>query len=402
MASTGGPLTWASRLADSEERLLDTRVTTSAHRLTRSELGKLLSDATAAFTAEEAATTELEASVERWHRSRARVLRRGLYVDMLGAHLDAASGGALRLARVAADDRLLAAVLAELDGAAAAARPLRVLDAHRIHASSGLPVGPVVAVLVPAASLEHALVGGGGLPADWQSGRGVDLAALGALVARSPPPPPHARIAAGPRWAERLCAAEWNLREADAAAWGLSAAAVDDDAQSDDEDGAVALPRAFLLLCRDGGDGAAPRPLFLLQYELNDALDAAPPPPAAAGDSDVPESLRQTREWATHARCARARDASTRALLARIERSRAALVDAHAPWRAEAALADRRREAELSRLVAEAKAELQRHRKAIHEVRRAQEDASLETPRTGRAMVMRAAGGALGSWRGRD
>ena len=60
------------------------------------------------------------------------------------------------------------------------------------------------------------------------------------------------------------------------------------------------------------------------------------------------------------------------------------------------------REAELSRLVNEAKAELQRHRKAIHEVRRAQEDASLETPRTGRAMVMRAAGGALGSWRGRD
>ena len=112
LASAGGPLTWASRLADSEERLLDTRVTTSVHRLTRSELGKLLSDATAAFTAEEAATTELEASVERWHRSRARVLRRGLYVDMLGAHLDAASGGALRLARVAADDRLLAAVLA--------------------------------------------------------------------------------------------------------------------------------------------------------------------------------------------------------------------------------------------------------------------------------------------------
>ena len=164
----------------------------------------------------------------------------------------------------------------------------------------------------------------------------------------------------------------------------------------------MALPRAFLLLCRDGGDGAAPRPLFLLQYELNDALDAAPPPPAAAGDSDVPESLRQTRAWTTHARCMRARDAATRALLARIERSRAALVDAHAPWRAEAALADRRREAELSRLVAEAKAELQRHRKAIHEVRRAQEDASLETPRTGRAMVMRAAGGALGSWRGRD
>ena len=328
------------------------------------------------------------------------MLRRGLYVDMLGAHLDAASGGALRLARVAADDRLLAAVLAELDGAAAAARPLRVLDAHRIHASSGLPVGPVVAVLVPAASLEHALVGGGGLPADWQSGRGVDLAALGALVARSPPPPPHARIAAGPRWAERLCAAEWNLREAEAAAWGLSAAAVDDDAQSDDEDGAVALPRAFLLLCRDGGDGAAPRPLFLLQYELNDASTRhrrrRPPPATATSQSrcDRRAHGRRTR--------ARARDAATRALLARIERSRAALVDAHAPWRAEAALADRRREAELSRLVAEAKAELQRHRKAIHEVRRAQEDASLETPRTGRAMVMRAAGGALGAWRGRD
>ena len=76
MASTSGPLAWASRLADSEERLLDTRVTSSAHRLNRSELTKLLAAVSAAFTAEEAATTELEASVERWHRSRARVLRR--------------------------------------------------------------------------------------------------------------------------------------------------------------------------------------------------------------------------------------------------------------------------------------------------------------------------------------
>ena len=62
MASTSGPsgpLAWASRLADSEERLLDTRVTTSAHRLNRTELKKLLDAATAAFTAEEAARTEL-------------------------------------------------------------------------------------------------------------------------------------------------------------------------------------------------------------------------------------------------------------------------------------------------------------------------------------------------------
>ena len=42
LASAGGPLTWASRLADSEELLLDTCVTTSAHRLNKTELTKLL------------------------------------------------------------------------------------------------------------------------------------------------------------------------------------------------------------------------------------------------------------------------------------------------------------------------------------------------------------------------
>ena len=334
LASAGGPLTWASRLADSEERLLDTRVTTSAHRPHAVELSNYC-PAMRPPSPPRRPRQRARASVERWHRSRARVLRRGLYVDMLGAHLDAASGGALRLARVAADDRLLAAVLAELDSAAAAARPLRVLDAHRIHASSGCPSGrwspsscrPLRSSTRSSAAAGCPPTGSRGAASTWRRW---------ARWWRARRRRQRARVAAGPRWAERLCAAEWNLREAEAAAWGLSAAAVDDDAQSDDEDGAVALPRAFLLLCRDGGDGAAPRPLFLLQYELNDALDAAPPPPAAAGDSDVPESLRQTRAWTAHARCACARRGDARAPRS-IERSRAALVEAHAPWRAEAA-----------------------------------------------------------------
>ena len=103
---SGGPLAWSTRLADSDERLLDVRSALSACKVTRAELSKLLADASAAFAAEAAAAVELEASVERWHRSQLHTLRRGLYVDMLGAHLDAASGGALQLGRVAADDRI--------------------------------------------------------------------------------------------------------------------------------------------------------------------------------------------------------------------------------------------------------------------------------------------------------